>query len=55
MESYENVIWDLVEDRIELGKETKETIKAYEKDVSNKNWQNFVSFDNIKKGMERDV
>ncbi len=34
-ESYENVIWDLVEDRMELSKESKEAIESYEKDISN--------------------
>lgn len=33
MESYENVIWNLVEDSMELSKETKEAIEAYESDV----------------------
>jgi len=32
-ESYEEIIWDMVEDRMELSKETKQVIKDYEKSV----------------------
>lgn len=32
-ESYENVIWDLMEDRMELSEETKRNIALSEKDV----------------------
>jgi len=34
MESYENVIWDLVEDRMELSEETKENIKIAEAEIA---------------------
>ena len=33
-ESYENVIWDLVEDRMELSEETKENIKISEEQIA---------------------
>ena len=33
-ESYENIIWDLVEDRLELSKETKENIERSKKDIA---------------------
>lgn len=32
-ESYEEIIWDMVEDRMELSEETKRTIANYEKNV----------------------
>lgn len=32
-ESYEEIIWDMVEDRMELSKETKRAIEEYENDV----------------------
>lgn len=48
-ESYENVIWDLVEDRMQLSEETKRAIIEYEKDVKEKNWKNFTTFDEMKK------
>lgn len=32
-ESYEEVIWDMVEDRMELSEETKAAIAEYEKNV----------------------
>lgn len=31
-ESYEDIIWDLIEDRLELSKETKKRLAEYEKD-----------------------
>ena len=32
-ESYENLIWDLVEDRMELSEETKKSIARAEEDI----------------------
>ena len=32
-ESYEEIIWDLLEDRMELSKETKKSLAEYEKNV----------------------
>jgi predicted CopG family antitoxin len=32
-ESYEDVIWDLIEDRMELSEETKRNIKEAEEDI----------------------
>ena len=32
-ESYEDIIWDLLEDRMELSEETKKGIKEAEKDL----------------------
>ena len=32
-ESYENIIWDLIEDRMEFSEETKKNIAESEKDI----------------------
>jgi len=50
-ESYEELIWDLIEDRMELSEETKKAIAEYEKDKKNGNWKNFSTFDEVKKRM----
>lgn len=34
-ESYENLIWDLIEDRMELSEETKKHIEKAEEDIRN--------------------
>ncbi len=54
-ESYEEIIWDMIEDRMELSKETKQAIANYEKDIKEGNWDNFVSFENVKKELRIDV
>lgn len=48
-ESYENIIWGLIEDRMQLSEETKKAIIEYEKDVKEKNWNNFITFEDMKK------
>ena len=48
-ESYEDIIWDLIEDRLEFSEETKKTIKEYEKDVKEGNFNKFTSFENVKR------
>ena len=48
-ESYENVIWDLVEDKEKLSKETEKSIKEYKEDLRKNNWKNFSSMDEVKK------
>ncbi|MBT3398163.1 hypothetical protein HOA55_04035 [archaeon] len=48
-ESYEEIIWDMVEDRMELSEETKQAIKDYEKDVKAGNWDNFTGHEDLKK------
>jgi len=48
-ESYENIIWDMVEDRAVLSEETKKAIAEYEKDVKEKNWKNFATLEDMKK------
>ncbi|MBS3092277.1 hypothetical protein J4466_02550 [Candidatus Pacearchaeota archaeon] len=32
-ESYESIVWDLIEDRLEFSEETKNNIKASEKEI----------------------
>ena len=48
-ESYENIIWDMVEDRAVLSEETKKAMAEYEKDVKEKNWKNFATLEDMKK------
>ncbi len=38
-ESYEDVIWDLIEDRMELSEETKKSLKEYEQNIKNKTFK----------------
>lgn len=54
-ESYENIIWDLMEDRMQLSEDTKKAIEQYEKDVNAKNWDNFITFEEVKKRLKIDV
>jgi len=54
-ESYENIIWDMVEDRIQLSEDTKKAIAEYEKDVKEKNWNNFATFEEMKKRLSVNV
>lgn len=35
-ESYENIIWDLVEDRLEFSNDTKKNIEKSQKDIKEK-------------------
>ena len=51
-ESYEEVIWDLVEDHMELSEETKKNIKEAEADVSA---GRVVSFDSVKERYKKNV
>jgi len=44
-ESYEDLIWDLIEDRMELSKETKQNIAQSEKEIRE---GKTVSFEKIK-------
>ena len=48
-ESYEDIIWDLIEDRMEFSEETKKNIKEYEKDIKEENWNKFKSLKDVKK------
>ena len=48
-ESYENLIWDLIEDSMELSKETKKIILNYEKEIKTNGFKNFRTLEQIKK------
>ena len=47
-ESYEDIIWELLEDRMELSKETKKSLAEYEKNVK-KGKVKFKTLDQVKK------
>ncbi|MBU2640153.1 MAG: hypothetical protein KKG75_05630 [Nanoarchaeota archaeon] len=47
-ESYENIIWDLLEDTMELSEETKKNIKQAEKEYKE---GKFHTFEEVKKGL----
>jgi predicted CopG family antitoxin len=54
-ESYEEVIWDLVEDRMELSKETKKRLAEASHDLENGNWDKFISLEDLKKELGLNV
>lgn len=54
-ESYENIILDLVEDQMELSKETKLAILEYEKDLKEERWDKFTKVDDVKKRLKVNV
>ena len=54
-ESYENVIWDLIEDRMEFSQETKKTIEEYEKDIKEGKSGRFTRLDTLKKELGLNV
>ena len=54
-ESYEEVIWDMVEDRMELSKETLQNIKEAEKDFEEGNWGKFSTLEEVKKELGLNV
>ena len=54
-ESYEDIIWDLIEDKLEFSDETKKSIEEYEKDVREGNTDKFTSLEDIKKELGIDV
>jgi predicted CopG family antitoxin len=45
-ESYENIIWDLIEDRLEFSKQTKENLRKSEEDIKE---GKTISLEEIKK------
>ena len=51
-ESYENVIWDLIEDRMELSEETKRNISKSEKEIKE---GKFHKWEDVKKELRIDV
>lgn len=48
-ETFEEVIFDLIEDSMELSEETKKSIEKIQKDIKKNGYKNFVSFEKIKK------
>jgi hypothetical protein len=48
-ESYESLIWDLVEDRMEFSEETRKNIEEYEKARKSKDRSKFTKFEDVKK------
>ena len=48
-ESYENIIWELIEDSMELSEETKRIILNYEKEIKTNGFKNFKTLEQIKK------
>jgi len=51
-EKYEDIIWDLIEDNMELSKETKENIAESEKEIKA---GKTIPFEQIKKEFELNV
>ncbi|MBU0894297.1 MAG: hypothetical protein KKF48_02020 [Nanoarchaeota archaeon] len=47
-ESYEELIWDLIEDRMELSEETKKSIAEYEEEVKKGTFKG-IPFEQVKK------
>ncbi|MBI2451792.1 hypothetical protein HYV50_01795 [Candidatus Pacearchaeota archaeon] len=47
-ESYENIIWDLVEDRLEFSEATKKNIEQSKKEIKEKKT---ISLENLKRKM----
>ncbi len=50
-ESYEDIIWDLIEDRMELSEETKKSLIEYEKNSKERNLKTFKTLDQVKREM----
>ena len=48
-ESYEDIIWDLIEDRLEFSDETKEAISDYERDKKSGKPMKFTRLEDLKK------
>lgn len=54
-ESYEDIIWDLIEDRMEFSEETKKTIEQYEKDLKDRKFEKFTRSEDLKKELGLNV
>ncbi|MBU2616723.1 MAG: hypothetical protein KKB79_01945 [Nanoarchaeota archaeon] len=54
-ESYEDIIWDLLEDRMELSDETKESIAEYEKNLKEGGLSKFHKWEDVKKELKLNV
>jgi len=51
-ETYEEIIWDLIEDSMELSEETKKNIEKYEDDVR-KGKAKFITLEEVKKKLAK--
>ncbi|MFH1310829.1 MAG: hypothetical protein ABIH65_00295 [Nanoarchaeota archaeon] len=54
-ESYEDIIWDLIEDRMELSEETKRDIAEYEIDLKKGKSRKFHKWEDVKKELNLNV
>ena len=54
-ESYEDIIWDLIEDRMELSSEVKKSLVEYEQEFKQKGTKNFHKWDDMKKELNLNV
>ena len=54
-ESYEDLIWGLIEDRMEFSEETKKNIKEYEKDFKEGKFHKFTKLEDVKKELKINV
>ena len=48
-ESYEDIIWDLLEDRMELSEETKRSLAEYEKEKKLGKSKSFKTLEQVKR------
>ena len=54
-ESYENIIWDLIEDRMEFSEQTKSNIEGYEKAIKSGKAGEFTKLEDVKKELKINV
>ena len=54
-ESYEDLIWDLIEDRLEFSKNVKDSIKKYESDLTKEKKEKFTKLHDVKMELGIDV
>jgi len=54
-ESYEDIIWDLIEDRMELSEETKKSLVEYEEDLRKGRMKKFHKWEDVKKELNLNV
>ena len=54
-ESYEDLIWDLIEDRMEFSEETKKNIEDYERALKEGDSDRFSAFEEVKKRLKINV
>ncbi len=54
-ESYENIIWDLIEDRMEFSEQTKRNIEGYEEVMKSGKTNEFTKLEDVKKELKINV